>query len=172
MKKKKKRKEKKKYTYFYLFATCSLFQDQDSCFSKCLSQSILASVLLLLKLWPDTSLKSLSTLIWQQSDSCKPSAYWLNLKARLRCFKALWTKLPIFDHSIVWQFPETWAQQKPNQTKYRCDQRSYVTNAGYFFLIQKDSTNIPIFPDIIALARLSTKGVVINHRGGGGGEGV
>ena len=42
-----------------------------------------------------------------ESDSCKPSAYWLNLKARLRGFKALWTKLQIFDHSIVWQFPET-----------------------------------------------------------------
>ena len=51
---------------FYLFASCNLFQEQDSCFFECLSQSILASVLLLLRLWPDTSLKSLSTLIWQQ----------------------------------------------------------------------------------------------------------
>ena len=97
-----------------------------------------------------------------ESYSCKVSAYWLSLKARLRGFKALWTKLQIFDHSIAWQFPETWVQQQPNKTK-RCDQRPYVTRAGYFFLIQKDSTNIPIFPDIIALARISTKGVVINY---------
>ena len=40
-----------------------------------------------------------------ESYSCKPSAYWLNLKARLQ----------IFDHSVVWQLPETSAQQKPNQ---------------------------------------------------------
>ena len=54
------------FIYFYLFATCNLFQEQDSCSSECLSQSMLASILLLLRLWPDTSLKSLSTLIWQQ----------------------------------------------------------------------------------------------------------
>ena len=74
--------------YFYLFAACSLFQEQDFCFSKCLSQSILASVLLLLRLWPDTSLKSLSTLIWQQrvtNVSCLPIG--LIFKARLRGFK-------------------------------------------------------------------------------------
>ena len=49
---KRKRKENKQYIYFYLLPTCILFLQQDSCFSECLSQSILASVLLLLRLFP------------------------------------------------------------------------------------------------------------------------
>ena len=60
-----KNKKNKKIYVFIFFAPCSLFQEQDSSFSGCLSQCRLASVFLLLRLWPDTSLKSLSTRIGQ-----------------------------------------------------------------------------------------------------------